>query len=81
MFKQALKIILIQKLFIIIILNKCESFIFGLTALFIAFLITLMLRLRIKRLENPALIHLLNKALIKDFNSSKSLLFIRYIVL
>ena len=81
MFKQALKIILIQKLFIIIILNKCESFIFGLTALFIAFLITLILYPRIKRLEDFALIYLLNKALTKDFNLSKSLLFTKYIAL
>jgi hypothetical protein len=34
-------------------------------------------RPKIGRLEDPALTHLLNKALIKDLSSSKSLLFIK----
>jgi len=56
-----------------------QFFVFKLIALFIAFLITLILYLRIKRLEDLALIHLLNKALIKDPDSSKSLLFTKCI--
>jgi len=40
-----------------------------------------MLYLRIKRLKNLALIYFLNKALIKDPNLSKSLLFIKCIAL
>ena len=76
-----MNIILIWNPFITIISNKAKLFIFGLAMLFKAFLIASLLCLIIGKLEELALIHLLNKALIKDFSSSESLLFIKYITL